>query len=65
VAAMAAWALTCKRCGQLFSDTQISEALFDYYFPAKPKFPPEGRECECPHCKAKFIYQQREFTYQS
>jgi hypothetical protein len=61
---MASWALTCKRCGEVFTYSEISETLANYFSPTKPEFPPEGLECECPNCKAKSTYQQNELTYQ-
>jgi hypothetical protein len=61
---MPSWALTCKRCGEVFMYSEISETLADYFIPAKPEFPPEGLECECPNCKAKSTYQLNELTYQ-
>jgi hypothetical protein len=53
---MASWALKCKRCGEVFTYSQISETLANYFFPTKPEFPPEGLECECSNCKAKSTY---------
>jgi len=60
---MARWVLTCKRCGEIFTYSQISEALADYFDPEKPKFPPKGLECECPNCKGKSSYQRTELTF--
>ena len=40
------------------------ETLAEYFFPLKPKFPPEGVKCECPNCKCKFSYEQNELRYE-
>ncbi len=60
---MASWALTCKQCSQVFTHSQVSQTLADYFLPEKPKFPPAGFERECPNCKAKSIYQENELRY--
>jgi hypothetical protein len=60
---MAIWVLICKRCGETFAYSEIGESLLDYFFPKKPEIPLEGVECECPTCKAKFIYQQYELMF--
>jgi len=60
---MASWVLTCRNCGEVFTHSQIGQALADYFIPAKPAFPPEGWERECPSCKSKSIYQQHELAY--
>jgi hypothetical protein len=52
---MAIWVLLCKRYGKIFAYCEISESLLDYFFPKKPVMLPEGIECQCPACKAKFI----------
>jgi hypothetical protein len=62
---MASWGLTCKGCGELFRYSEISETtLIDYFLPAKPEIAPEGVERECPGCKARFVYQRNELTYE-
>jgi hypothetical protein len=61
---MAKWALQCRKCDQFFTLTEISKTLADYFLPEKPKFPPEGLDCECPHCNSKFTYEQHELRYQ-
>ncbi len=60
---MAIWVLSCKRCGETFAYCEIGESLLDYFFPKKPEMPREGVECQCPTCKAKFIYQQYELMF--
>lgn len=62
---MASWVLKCKNCRVVFTHSQISNTLADYYIPARPQFPPEGLERECPTCKVKSTYQQHELMYQS
>ncbi len=63
--AMAIWVLLCKRCGETFAYCQIGESLLDYLFPKKPDMPPEGVECQCPTCKAKFVYLQYELVFRN
>jgi hypothetical protein len=60
---MASWGLICKGCRQVFRYSEISETLADYFLPAKPEIAAEGIERECPNCKAKFVYQKSELTY--
>ena len=60
---MAKWALKCKNCEQLFTQSEIGNTLADYFIPKKPKLPPEGLEIECPHCKSKAAYRPNELRY--
>jgi hypothetical protein len=60
---MAVWVLICKRCGETFAYCEIGESLLDYLFPKKPEMSVEGVECECPTCKAKFVYLQYELVF--
>jgi hypothetical protein len=60
---MANWGLKCKHCGVIFAHSRIGETLVDYFMPAKPEFPPEGLERECPNCKTKCTYWQNELRY--
>ena len=62
---MAWWVLKCKNCEQTFTHSRISEAIEDYFIPAKPKLPAKGSEQVCPHCKTKAIYHADDLTYQS
>jgi hypothetical protein len=62
---MANWILNCRHCGQSFSVFQIGDSLSDYFFPVKPKFPPEGMLCECPDCKIVSIYRESELRYEA
>jgi hypothetical protein len=63
---MANWGLTCKGCGQVFRYSEISEmTLVDYFLPTKPEIAAEGVERECPNCRAKFVYQGNELTYEA
>ena len=50
---MACWAFTCKHCQWVFTCSKIGETLADFIAEEKPKLPPEGVECICPHCKTK------------
>ena len=38
---MASWVLECKNCRAIFTHSQISNTLADYYS-RRPVFPPEG-----------------------
>jgi hypothetical protein len=61
---MASWLLTCKQCSQVFTHSQVSQRLVDYFFSEKPTFPQEGLERECPNCKTKAVYQRNELKYE-
>jgi hypothetical protein len=61
---MAKWNVNCKSCGNAFTFSQISDTLADMYFPAKPEFPSEGIERECPNCTSNFTYQSHDLSYQ-
>ena len=39
--------------------------LVDYFLPTKPEIAAEGVERECPNCRAKFVYQRNELTYEA
>jgi uncharacterized C2H2 Zn-finger protein len=60
---MAKWVLRCKNCDQVFTHSEISNTLANYFIAEKPEFSPSGTECECPHCKSKFTYKQNELRY--
>jgi hypothetical protein len=62
---MASWAVACKNCRAVFTYSQISDTLADYYLPTRPAFPPSGDERECPNCKSKFAYQGSDLKFQS
>ena len=62
---MASWALTCKNCRAVFTYSQISETLADYFMPMRPEFPKEGLEHECPYCETKSTYKRHELVYRS
>jgi len=61
---MAIWAFTCKHCQRVFTYSEIGETLADFIAEEKPKLPPEGLECICPHCKVKSTYRRYELVYQ-
>jgi len=61
---MASWAFTCKHCQWVFTYSKIGETLADFIAEEKPKLPPEGVECICPHCKIKGTYHRYELIYQ-
>jgi hypothetical protein len=46
----------CKRA--------IGETLADFIAEEKPKLPPDGVECVCPHCKIRGTYRRYELIYQ-
>jgi DNA-directed RNA polymerase subunit RPC12/RpoP len=60
---MASWMLSCNHCGKAFEHSKIRDTLANYFFAAKPDFPSDGLELECPHCGTKSIYQRTELTY--
>ena len=60
---VASWALTCRRCGEVFTHHRLSDTLVAFFTAEKPKFPTEGLECECPNCHAKSFYFQHELIY--
>lgn len=62
---MASWSLACRNRNKRFAYSQIGDRLLDVLMPLRPEFPPDGVECECPHCKAKATYPINELRYQS
>jgi hypothetical protein len=62
--AMACWAFTCKHCQWVFTYSKIGETLADFIAEEKPKLPPDGVECVCPHCKIRGTYRRYELIYQ-
>ncbi len=60
---MANWSLGCKGCQFIFFFREIGDTLVESFVADKPKFPPEGLECECPRCKARFTYTRHELIY--
>jgi hypothetical protein len=63
---MATWDLKCRNCGFYFTHSKIRHiTLVDLYFDAKPEFPPEGCEFECPKCGDRATYQRIDLRYQA
>jgi DNA-directed RNA polymerase subunit RPC12/RpoP len=61
---MASWALPCSNCEAPFTHSQIAESnVFHYLEPAKPEFPPEGEEHQCPNCGYKAKYHRTDLIY--
>jgi hypothetical protein len=60
---MSCWALVCKNCGEVFAYSPIADTLVNFFVPLPPDFPPQGLECECASCKAKFTYQRMDLRY--
>jgi DNA-directed RNA polymerase subunit RPC12/RpoP len=60
---MAAWGFTCANCNKQFAQFRIEDTLESYFFPAKPDFPKDGKEFECPNCGYKATYQRNDFVY--
>ena len=61
---MATWSLICKRCSAAFVHSQIPENIVNYFLPVRPKFPPDGLDCECLNCKTTSRYQRNELIYE-
>jgi rubredoxin len=61
---MATWAFICKHCQWVFTYSKIGESLTDFIAAEKPKLPPDGVECICPHCKIVGTYRRHELIYQ-
>ena len=61
---VACWAFICKHCQWVFAYSKIGETLADFIAEQKPKLPPEGVECICPHCKTRDTYRRYELIYQ-
>jgi rubredoxin len=65
-ASMAAWTLECRNCGFYFEHSKIRRRnLVDFYYDAKPEFPPEGSEFECPNCGNRATYQRTDLRYRA
>jgi hypothetical protein len=60
---MTAWGLGGPNCNKQFAQFQIEDTLESYFFPAKPDFPEDGKEFECPNCGHKARYQQTDLVY--
>jgi len=62
------WAISCHNCKKPFTHPNITEPhdIADYLDSrAKPEFPDEGTELECPYCKSKATYHQTELWYEA
>jgi phage FluMu protein Com len=61
------WIVTCSHCQKTFAHSEIPEArdLENYYLPAKPEFPAQGQELQCPHCKVVVAYQRSDLRYEA
>jgi ssDNA-binding Zn-finger/Zn-ribbon topoisomerase 1 len=62
---MAAWGLGCPNCNKQFAQFQIEDedTLENYFFPAKPDFPEDGKKFECPNCGHKATCQRNNLVY--
>ncbi len=61
---MPRWVLTCPSCNQEFTHSQIEKREFqDFYFDKKPAFPNTGLAIDCPHCRARSVFQKSQLTY--
>ena len=70
---MARWVLTCPKCKQEFTHSQVKDddeggaSLLDPFswIAGKPRFPEAGLAVTCPNCTAQTIYQRHELIYRT
>lgn len=66
---MPRWVLNCHDCTQEFTHSSISakappdDAFLWTGFEAKPDFPSDGLNVECPHCKKTSLYQRYQLLF--
>jgi len=67
---MPRWVLSCAECNAEFTHTEIAgiqTSSFDLFtgLLAKPEFPVEGLQLECPNCKKRSLYQRYQLVLRS